>query len=139
MSQTQNSTKHRYSRLRARTFLLDVFTGLSSEVFLLCTLAVSITDLSKISHKNIFPTLREWWKTASHPRGLIEVANELCAANSIGTLATPPKKRQSSEDFIGVRAPFIPMDSRCLLNSGSIVEQAYPIGIRSVENSTCLH
>ena len=104
MFQTQNSTKHRYSRLRARTFLLDVFTGLSAEIFLLCTLAVSTTDLSKIPHKNMF---REWWRTAPHPRGLTETANELCAANSIGTLATPPKKRQSSEDFIGVRAPFV--------------------------------
>jgi hypothetical protein len=108
MSQTQKSTKHRYSRLRARTFLLDVFTGLGADVFLLCTLAVSITDLSKISHKSTFPTLREWWKTALHPRGLTEVANEICAANSIGTLATPPKKRQSPEDLIGVPVPFIP-------------------------------
>jgi len=27
--------------------------------------------------------------------------------NSVGTLATPPKKRQSLEDFIGVRALFV--------------------------------
>ena len=107
MSQTQKSTKHRYSRLRTRTFLLDVYTGLGADVFLLCSLAVSITDLSTMQHKSTFPKLREWWKTTLHPRGLTEAANELCAANSIGALATPPKKRQSPEDFIGVRVPFI--------------------------------
>lgn len=107
MSQMQKSTKHRYSRLRARTFLFDVFTGLGADVFLLCTLAVSITDLSKLPHKSAFPTLREWWKTALHLRGLTEAANEICAINSIKTLATPPKKRQFPEELIGVPVLFI--------------------------------
>lgn len=107
MSQTQKPTKHLYSRLRARTFLLDVFTGLGAEVFLLCVLAVSITDLSKIPHRGIFPTLREWWKTATHPRGLTETANELCASISITSMTTPPKKRRSPDNSIGTRVPLM--------------------------------
>ena len=102
-SLAQRSKQHRSSRLRARTLLIDVFEGLGAEVFLLCTLATTITKLSTITHSDLFPKLRAWWKTAEHPHGLTECANGLCDANSIGSLAALPKKRQSREEQIGRR------------------------------------
>ena len=99
-------TKRDYARLRARTLLLDVFTGLGAEVFVLCTLAVSITDLSKVPHKHALPTLREWWKKASHPPGLTVTATDLCVANAIGTLDAPGRKRLSPEDNPGLQVRF---------------------------------
>lgn len=49
MSQMQMSSKQRYMKSRAQPFLFDVFNSLGAELFLLFTLAVSITDLSKTS------------------------------------------------------------------------------------------
>lgn len=76
-SMAQRSDQHRSSRLRVRTLFTDVFVGLGAEVFLLCTLATSITKLSTISHRDLFSQLRAWWKSASHPCGLTETANDL--------------------------------------------------------------
>ncbi len=88
-SLAQRSKQHRSSRLRARTLLIDVFNGLGTEVFLLCTLATTITKLSTITHSDLFPKLRAWWKTAEHPHGLTECANGLCDVNSIGAFIGP--------------------------------------------------
>jgi hypothetical protein len=107
MAQTQKSTKHCYARSRARTLLVDVFTGLGAEVFLLCTLTMSITDLSKVPQKRMLPKLREWWKAATHPNGLTQIANELCNTNSINALVSPTRKRRHSEatDITGPQRP----------------------------------
>lgn len=96
-SLAQRSKQHRSSRLRARTLLIDVFDGFGAEVFLLCTLATIITRLSTITHKDLFPMLRTWWKTAEHPQGLRECANGLYDANSITTFIIPSREGLPSE------------------------------------------
>lgn len=88
-SLAQRSKQHRSSRLRARTLLIDVFNGLGAGVFLLCTLAATITKLSTITHSDLFPKFRAWWKTSEHPHGLTECAEGLCEAKSIGAFIGP--------------------------------------------------
>jgi hypothetical protein len=104
MSQTQISSKQRYMKLRAQTFLFDVFNSLGAEMFLLFTLAVSITDLSK-TLGGLFPALQEWWNGVGHPHGLTETALQLCDMNSVKKLATSTKKRPS-QGHIGLSILF---------------------------------
>jgi hypothetical protein len=85
-SLAKRSKQRRSVRLRARTLLVDVFTGLGCEMFLLCTLATNISTLATIPIKDLVPTLRRWWKGVSHPNGLTETANKVCEANSISAL-----------------------------------------------------
>lgn len=96
-SLAQRSKQHRSSRLRARTLLIDVFDGFGAEVFLLCTLATTITRLFTITHKDLFPMLRTWWKTAEHPHGLRECADGLCDANSIAIFIVASREGLPSE------------------------------------------
>lgn len=83
-------------RKRTRTLLADVFLVLGSEVFLLCTLAASITKLSEIRQRKLIPALQKWWNDTAHPQGLTETAAELCRDYSISTLVSA-KKRNISE------------------------------------------
>lgn len=97
VSLAKRSKQSRSERLRARTFLMDVFLGVGPEVFLLCILAAPISKLHKITPKGLLPKLQSWWKSASHPQGLTAAATELCEANSISTLISSSRKRQFSE------------------------------------------
>jgi len=83
-------------RKRTRNLLIDVFLVLGSEVFLLSTLAASITKLSEVRQRQLIPTLQKWWNDTTHPQGLTDTAVELCDLYSISTLASP-KKRNISE------------------------------------------
>jgi hypothetical protein len=96
-SLAKRSKQRRSERLRARTLLVDVFLAIGSEVFLLCVLAAPISKLEKISPKSDIPKIRTWWKTASHPHGLTEIATELCETYSIRTLVSSCQKRKLSE------------------------------------------
>lgn len=78
LARMQITKKQRYGRLRGRTFLLDVFHNLGPELFILCCLTISISELSRIGQKDAVPKLREWWKCVNHPRGLTEIAGTLC-------------------------------------------------------------
>ncbi|PVH98632.1 hypothetical protein DM02DRAFT_530790 [Periconia macrospinosa] len=97
VSLAKRSKQRRSERLRARTLLVDVFTGVSPEVFLLCVITTPITKLEKIPPKDIIPMLRVWWRAAPHPRGLTAVATELCDTNSIRTLISSYQQIQLSE------------------------------------------
>ncbi|KAF2174574.1 hypothetical protein K469DRAFT_151886 [Zopfia rhizophila CBS 207.26] len=82
---------------RAHALLVDVFSQLGAEAFLLCTLATSITKLSSVTQNGLIADLRRWWEATSHPQGLTAVASDLCKTYSIESLVSPPRKRRISE------------------------------------------
>ncbi|KAF2193618.1 hypothetical protein K469DRAFT_239323 [Zopfia rhizophila CBS 207.26] len=84
----RRSKQRRSARLRVRSLLVDVFFGIGQEVFLLCTLAVSITTLATVTQTGLVSKLREWWKSASHPQGLTGASRHTCGAYSITALFT---------------------------------------------------
>ncbi|MCJ1356466.1 MAG: hypothetical protein MMC33_006461, partial [Icmadophila ericetorum] len=81
----------------ARNVLIDIFVGVGPEVFLLCSLNVPISKLSTTKQKDVLPTLRSWWKTASRLKGLRAIATVLCESSSISTLISTSRKRKFSE------------------------------------------
>lgn len=98
VSQAQRSRQHRISRQRVRNLLIDVYRDLGAEVFLLCTLAASITKLATITHKDLFPKLRTWWKAAACPHGLTEIASELHDAHLSDALVQMRKRKRATDD-----------------------------------------
>jgi hypothetical protein len=101
------SKQRRSVRLRARTLLVDVFNDLGCEMFLLCTVATTISTLATIPVKGLVPALRKWWKGVSHPNGLRETASKVCESNSIRSsisALTPlsTKRPISGTDNIGL-------------------------------------
>jgi len=85
-SLVKRSRQHRSRRLRARTLLGNVFSKLGPEVFLLCTLATTISKLAETRREDFVTKLQIWWTKASHPQGLTQTANKICEDNSIATL-----------------------------------------------------
>lgn len=65
-SLAKGSKKRRSARLRVRSLLVDAFLDVGQEVFLLCTLAVTISNLATIQLGSLVPKLRDWWKSVSH-------------------------------------------------------------------------
>jgi hypothetical protein len=63
-------------------------------VILLCVIATSTTDLSKIVVKAIIGGLRRWWENVPHPASLTSIATRMCEMH-IGKRAQP--KRGVSE------------------------------------------
>lgn len=82
----KRSKERRSKRLRARALSERVFMELGPEVFLLCTLATSITKLAENPRENLVPDLRKWWATVPHPQGLTKTANEVCEVKLIAEL-----------------------------------------------------
>jgi hypothetical protein len=80
------SKAQRYRVLRTRKLLRDVFLHIGVEVFLLCSLATSITVLGKLDLEDLFPKLRRWWKSVTTRTGLRETARKLCADNKVSDL-----------------------------------------------------
>jgi hypothetical protein len=128
-SLAKRSRSRRSVRLRARSLLVDVFTGLGPEVFLLCTLAASISNLATIPKKGLVPELRRWWKTVSHPKGLTEIANQACQANSISGLIVPTAKRRlcGTADITGPEDSLRLKNQVLISNRGRIIaKQTHP-------------
>lgn len=101
-------------RIRARSTLGDIFHGLGSEVFVLCALAASVTNLGSLTQRGLIPELRKWWQSTPHPNGLAEVAEELCEKNSIRTLMSSSRKRGISEvTTTGILHPFTLCSMKC--------------------------
>jgi len=82
----KRSTAQRYRILRVRKLLQQVFLHLGAEVFLLCTLATSITTLSKLDRIKLLPKLRRSWKRATTKIGLTQAAQKACADNNVSDL-----------------------------------------------------
>jgi hypothetical protein len=79
------SMKQKYRRLRAQAFLVDAFNCLSPELFFLCALALSVTDLANAhSRTDVFSVIRQWWESVQHPSSLEGTAKTLCTENSVG-------------------------------------------------------
>lgn len=102
-SQAQRSRQHRISRKRVRNLLIDVYRDLGADVFLLCTLAASISKLATITHEGLLPKIRAWWKAAARPLGLREIASELCDDHLKDVLIAPTPKRQRAALDTGMR------------------------------------
>jgi hypothetical protein len=78
-SQNNGSVDRRCRRRIARTFLLDVFRSLGCEIFLLCSLVFTITELSLHTYEGLISPLRTWWRDTQHPSSLTQMASEICA------------------------------------------------------------
>jgi hypothetical protein len=78
MEEPKHCVQYRYERRRARRFLVDVYSQMGSGAFVLCALAIPITDLSHIKPKERFPQYRKWWRSVPHPAGLSRIADQLC-------------------------------------------------------------
>ncbi|KAL4960577.1 uncharacterized protein BDV14DRAFT_182304 [Aspergillus stella-maris] len=63
-----------WARNRARTLMESVYINFSVEVFFLCSLSTSITELAKIDPIICASSIREWWSEADHPAGLTHTA-----------------------------------------------------------------
>ena|SRR2546423_4499451 len=85
---SSRSRSRRSVRSRARELLEDIFSDLGAEVLLLCTLAISITKLSKLhSNDDLTQDVLRWWSTVQRPEGLTETASQIWKANSIPLIA----------------------------------------------------
>ena len=136
MLQKQKSLKQRYSRLRAQTFLIDAFTGLGLELFFLCTLSLPVSDLANARQSNLFPVLREWWKSVPHPRGLKHTASDSCAASSLELIvqsASASGKRKHS-DRQGIPSVYLLILCPLSANNNSFIKQT-----NQVRDQSCYH
>ncbi|KAK5079437.1 hypothetical protein LTS08_000013 [Lithohypha guttulata] len=91
LQESTKSLSHRSSpqsgrRTRVRVLLKDIFLALNSEVFLLCTLAASITTLADVAQQGLIRDLGNWWKETAHPQGLSGIGSKLCDTFSVSTL-----------------------------------------------------
>ena len=89
-SAISSSQKSRVARVHA--LLMDAYVQLGSEVFLLCALATTITNLSSVPQRGLITCLRRWWTTTSHPHGLTAVASEICDQYAIESLVSRKRK-----------------------------------------------
>ena len=89
---TSKPTQRIRRRLKVQCLLADVYLSFGSELFTLCALAASITDLATVSHPCIQRKLESWWHSVPHPNGLREVANMICEEYSVATLVTRARR-----------------------------------------------
>lgn len=85
------SPSWRSTRLQARTLLCNVFSNMGPEVFLLCTVTISISKLAEGNHaarENRVSAIKEWWTTVTAPERLKILASQLCEAHSIRVAVT---------------------------------------------------
>jgi len=82
----------RYTRDRARQLLIDIYKKIDPDVFILCTLAATITALGSIPANGLILELYTWWLSKSHPAGLSQVTRLVCTSNSIDSLVNDPSE-----------------------------------------------
>jgi len=98
----QNRSKQRRSEVsRARELLIDTYLRIGPEVFLLCTIALSISALAKLKPQQILPELDQWWKSAEHPEGLKSAAEKFCNENHVDSIVSSYRARR----YPGLRLP----------------------------------
>ncbi|ORX94400.1 hypothetical protein BCR34DRAFT_499290 [Clohesyomyces aquaticus] len=102
------SKSTRSLRLRARQLLKDVFQSLGAEVFLLCTVGTTVTNLGENALHIRLSKIQIWWDSTSRPRGLATVAKQLCEAEAIGSSAVLSRKRQCWEGQLSKRLQIEP-------------------------------
>jgi hypothetical protein len=74
-------------RRKVRMLLRNIFLSLGVDVFLLCTLSTSITELAQVQESGLIQHIGDWWKTDHHPpKGLLETAAIACKTHSIKDL-----------------------------------------------------
>ncbi len=83
----KRSKQRRSCRAKVKTLLGDVFLSVGPEVFLLCTIAATISTLGQVVLSHLVPDLRRWWNAVAHPTGLTKTANTLCKIHSISRQA----------------------------------------------------
>ena len=73
---TKLGTSARYAQLRARPLLRDIYKQLGPEVFILCALGSSITQIGKLpDDTKLLGRLSEWWGLSAHPSGLQQISS----------------------------------------------------------------
>jgi hypothetical protein len=76
----------RSERRRARTLLVDIYVGVSAEVFMLCIFATTVSKMHKFRPRLVVPRLKTWLMANPLPKGLTAITTKLCNAHSIDTL-----------------------------------------------------
>ena len=120
---TEISLQLRYGRQRARKLLVDIHQQLGSDAFLLCALAIPITDLVRSEIKSTFTQYRDWWNSVLHPLGLQQISGRLCLDIPFAQIAS--EKHHSSKDN-GEGATVQPVLRQChelTENLGRIITQ----------------
>jgi len=69
-----------------RILLADILAAFGSEVFLLCTLSATITQLATVTQTGLLSGVDKWWRSVNHPTGLTAVANETCPHSTVPRL-----------------------------------------------------
>lgn len=82
----RRSKQRRSERKRARAFLVDTYTGVSPEVFMLCIISTAISKMENLVPRLALPRLKTWLMGTSVPKGLTALTMEVCHVHSIGTL-----------------------------------------------------
>lgn len=95
----RRSSAARSIRKRVRTFLADIYAILGLEVFILSTLTISMTNLSRVDIRTVLPKMRGWWADVSHPQSLAEFSAALVEEYDIPNLAAiSPQRTQETHN-----------------------------------------
>jgi hypothetical protein len=80
---SDSSSRHA-ARKKARSFLSCVYndSSLGADVFLLCALGVSVTQLGTVNSIEAVYEIRKWWRQVEHPVGLTETSREYVLEHS---------------------------------------------------------
>jgi hypothetical protein len=65
-------------KLKDKQILRDAYFYVGPEVFLLCSLAFSITQLSQIDSKDLLNRLKKWWQDAPCCEQLKSLTDQVC-------------------------------------------------------------
>lgn len=94
-SSAKNLTKQRHSESqRVRNLLVDIYTCVAQEVFVLSAVAVSIKTFISNTPVELIPALQKWWNGVSKPPGLTRVAKEVCQKYQVNNLVSEIRKRK---------------------------------------------
>jgi hypothetical protein len=92
-------TTARFTRSRARERLIDIYNEISPEVFVLCILGTSITELGTAKDDGVIQQLSDWWKSHPHPVVLSELTRLLCKNYQIEFLVSRSNESELSSGF----------------------------------------
>ena len=69
-----------------RQLLINIYKKVAPNVFVLYTLATSITTLGSVPTHGLIHALHTWWLLKPYSTGLLQVTRLVCESNSIDSL-----------------------------------------------------
>jgi hypothetical protein len=91
----KRQAKQRHSESqRVRNLLVDIYTSVGQEVFVLCAVAVPNKTLQSCISVELIPALQRWWAGVTRSPGLTRIAAEVCQTSSIDNLVSEIRRRK---------------------------------------------